>query len=55
MTPADYAAIASGAVAVITAITALVKVLQHNRDTAAHINKDSGGPQSLRLRDGGMS
>lgn len=46
MNAADIAALATGIAGCIGAVTALIKVLQHNRDTASHIDKNSGSPQS---------
>lgn len=55
MSAADYAALASGIIGIIGAVTALIKVLQHSHDASAHNGKSTNGPQSLRLRHGGIS
>lgn len=46
MSVADYVALASAIAGVVTAVTALVKVLQHNRDTSAHGGKTPNPPQA---------
>lgn len=45
MSAADYAALASGIIGIIGAVTALIKVLQHSRNASAHGSKSNGNPQ----------
>lgn len=46
MSVADYVALASAVAGVVTAVTALIKVLQHNRSPQAHGGKTPNHPQT---------